>query len=207
MRPSPSPPRPDHGLLSHLPGRRRAPADLRVRPQRPPLELRATVLRTISWILALFGAVCLALTAYGIAVGATPLVIKTGSMRPQLPVGTVAIVRPAAARSVRVGEVVAVRRSDGKRIMHRVQSVRAAGGEAVTLVVKGDRNRTADPPLTVTRVERPALVVPWLAAPIDWFQNPWMQYWLGVLTGAVALGWLLERRRRGSGGQTPAEAP
>ncbi len=204
MRPSRSTPRPDEGLLSHLRGRRRAPADLRVRPQRPPWELRTATLRAVSWALALFGALCLGLTAWGIAVGATPLIVKTGSMRPQLPVGTVVIARPVPATSVRVGEVVAVRRSDGKRILHRVRSIRSAGGAAVTLVVKGDRNRAADPPLTTTRVERPIFTVPWLATPINWFQNPWMQYWLGVLTGAVALGWLLERRRRGSGAQGPA---
>ena len=205
MRPSPSPPRPDQGLLSHLPGRHRAPADLRVRPQRPPWELRKSALRTLSWLLALFGALCLGLTAYGIAVGATPLVVKTGSMRPGLPVGTVMVVRPQAATDVKVGDVVAIRRSDGKRILHRVQSVRPAGGAAVTFVVKGDRNRTADPPLTTMRVERPVVALPWLATPINWFQNPWMQYWLGVVTGAVALGWLLERRRRGSGAQAPAQ--
>ncbi|MDO8183997.1 signal peptidase I [Conexibacter sp. JD483] len=205
MRPSPSAPRPEHGLLSHLPGRQHAPADLRVRPQRAPWELRKTFLRTISWLLALFGALCLGLTAWGIAVGATPLIVKTGSMRPKFPVGTVVIVRPEAATSVGVGDVVAIRRSDGKRIMHRVRSIRAAGGGAVTFVVKGDRNRADDPPLTTTRVEAPIFAVPWLAAPINWFKNPWMQYWLGVLTGAVALGWLLERRRRGSGAQAPAQ--
>lgn len=151
----------------------------------------------VSWALALFGAACLALTVFGIVVGARPLVVKTGSMRPDLPVGTVVIVRPAAATSVRVGDVVAVRRSDGKRILHRVESLRAAGGGAVTLVVKGDRNRVADPPLTVSRVERPLFVAQWLGRPIGWFDNPWMQYWLGVLTSALALAWLLERRRRG----------
>lgn len=170
-----------------------------MRPQRAPLKLRRGLLRTLSWGLALFGAACIAVTVLGMAVGATPLVIKTGSMRPELPIGTVAIVRPVAATTVRVGEVVAVRRSDGKRIMHRVQSLRAAGGGAVTLVVKGDRNRTADPPLTVSKVERPLAVVPWLGAPIGWFGNPWMQYWLGVLTSGIALAWFFERRRRGSG--------
>jgi len=188
MRPSPSP----------------RPADLRVRPQRPPWEPRRALLRAVSWTLALLGALCLALTAYGIAIRATPLVVKTGSMRPRLPVGTVVIARPAPAASVRVGEVVAVRRADGRRILHRVVSVAAAGGGAVTLVVKGDRNRTADPPLTVSRIERPLVTVPWLAAPIGWLDSPWTQYWLGVLTGAVALGWLLERRRGGSGAQAPA---
>jgi hypothetical protein len=81
--------------------------------------------------------------------------------------------------------------------MHRVQSLRAAGGGAVTMVVKGDRNREADPPLTVTKVERPIAVVPWLGQPIEWIDNPWVEYWLGVLTSAIALAWLVDRRRRG----------
>lgn len=170
-----------------------------MRPQRAPWELRRAVIPAITWAIALFGAACLALTVFGIVAGARPLVIKTGSMRPGLPVGTVVIVRPAAATTVRVGEIVAVRRSDGKRIMHRVQSIRAAGGGAVTLVVKGDRNRIADPPLTVSKIERPLFVAPWLGKPIGWIDNPWMQYWLGVLTSAIALAWLIERRRRGGG--------
>lgn len=164
-------------------------------PSRPRPERR--LLRLLSWAVAIFGAACLALTAFAIATGAQPLVIKTGSMRPELPVGTVAVVRLVPADTVRVGEVVAVRRSDGKRIMHRVQSLRAAGGGAVTMVVKGDRNREADPPLTVTKVERPIVVVPWLGQPIEWIDSPWVEYWLGVLTSAVALAWLVDRRRRG----------
>lgn len=125
-------------------------------------------------------------------------------MAPGLPIGTVAIVRVQPAAGAHVGDVVAIRRSDGKRIMHRVVSARAAGGGAVTLVVKGDRNRRADPPVTVSRIERPLLVVPWLGRPIGWAGNPWVQYWLGVLTGTVVLAWFFERRRRGSG---PAGTP
>lgn len=137
--------------------------------------------------------------------GARPLVIRTGSMAPQMPVGTVAIVRPQPAGSVGPGDVVAIRRSDGRRIMHRVVSARAAGGDTVTLVVKGDRNRRADPPVTVTKLERPVVVVPWLGKPIELADSPWVQYWLGVLTGAVVLAWLFERRRGRGGG--PAGAP
>jgi signal peptidase len=182
---------------------------MRPSPSAPRRELRAgaAALRAVGWALALLGALSLALTAYGIAVGATPLVVKSGSMRPRLPVGTVVIVRPAAARSVRVGEVVAVRRVDGRRILHRVRSLRAAGGGAVTLVVKGDRNRAADPPLTVTRVERPLVTVPWLASPIGWLDGPWTQFWLGVLTGAAALGWLLGPRRASGPPATARELP
>lgn len=182
MPPSPSTPRPDR---AHPRG--------------------GTLLRGLSWALALFGAVCLGLTALAIALGARPLIVKTGSMRPELPVGTVVIVRPEPATSARPGQVVAIRRSDGKRIMHRVQSVRAVGGGAVTLIVKGDRNRRADPPLTVSRLERPVVVVPFVGRPIGWVDNPWVQYWLGVLTGAVVLAWFFERRRRGGPAGTPAQ--
>lgn len=152
----------------------------------------------LTWALAAFGALCLLLTLAGIVAGARPLVVRTGSMAPALPVGTVAIVRPAAATSARVGDVVAVRRSDGRRIMHRVRSVRPAGGHSATLVLRGDRNRRADPPLTVSRIERPLVVVPWAGTPIEWLDGPWLQFWLGVATGSVALAWLAGRRSRPS---------
>lgn len=156
-------------------------------------------------MLAAFGAACLALTVGAIALGAKPVVVRTGSMAPSMPIGTVAIVKTEPATAVRPGQVVAVVRTDGRRIMHRVQQVRPAGDGAVTIVLRGDRNRRADPGLTVSRVERPVVVVPWLGKPIGWLDNPWLQYWLGVLTGAVALAWLVDRRRRRGAGA--AEAP
>lgn len=152
--------------------------------------------RLALWALAALGAACLALTAAGLAVGARPLVVKTGSMAPELPVGTVALVRPAPAASVSRGEVVAVVRADGRRILHRVRGARPAGGGAHTLVLRGDRNRADDPPVTVERVERPLLAVPGVGRPLTWLGGRWAQYWLGVLTGVLALSWLALRRRR-----------
>lgn len=149
-----------------------------------------------SWALAAVGALCLALTAGALLTGTRPLVIRTGSMAPHMPAGTVAIVRPQPASAVRVGDVVAVRRADGMRIMHRVRSARAAGGDAMTLVLRGDRNRAADPALTVQRVERPVLSIPRAGMPLTWLSGRWAQYWMGVATGALALAWVAIRRRR-----------
>jgi signal peptidase I len=149
----------------------------------------------LGWALAGFGLACLALTAAGLALGARPLVIRTGSMAPGMPIGTVALVRPEPARLAAVGEVVAVVRADGRRIMHRVQRIQPAGGGAMTLVLRGDRNRTADPPVTVTRIERPLLTIPALGRPVAWLGGRWTQYWLGVLTGVLAFVWLARRRR------------
>lgn len=148
-----------------------------------------------SWALAAFGALCLLLTAVAMLLGARPVVVRTGSMVPELPIGTVAVVRSVPAAEANVGDVAAVVRTDGRRIMHRVVSTRPAGGDSATIVLKGDANRRADPPLTVSRVERPLVVVPWAGKPIAWLDNPWMQYWLGVLTGGIGLA-LLGRRRR-----------
>lgn len=148
-----------------------------------------------AWSLALLGAGCLALTAAGLAVGARPLVVRTGSMAPRLPVGTVVLVRPEAARLARPGEVVAVVRADGRRILHRVRWARPAGDGAMTIVLRGDRNRVADPPVTVTQVERPLVVVPALGRPLTWLGGRWTQYWLGVLTGALVLAWAARWRR------------
>jgi signal peptidase I len=148
----------------------------------------------VAWGLALLGAGCLALTAAGLAVGARPLVVRTGSMAPRMPVGTVVLVRPQPARSARPGEVVAVVRADGRRILHRVRQVRRAGGGAMTIVLRGDRNRTADPPVTVTQIERPLLVVPAVGRPLTWLGGRWTQYWLGVLTGVLVLAWAVRWR-------------
>lgn len=130
-------------------------------------------------------------------------------MAPSMPIGTVAIVKTEPATDASPGQVVAVVRTDGRRIMHRVQSVRPAGDGAVTIVLKGDRNRRADPGLTVSRVERPVVVVPLIGKPIGWLDNPWLQYWLGVLTGTIALAWFVDRRRKRGGGAagTPAGEP
>jgi len=159
-------------------------------------------LGTLGWAAALLGAACLALTGWALANGARPLVIRTGSMAPALPVGTVVVVRAEPASRAIVGDVVAVVRSDGRRIMHRVVAVRPAGGGSTTLVLRGDRNRADDPPVTVRTVERPLLTIPAAGRPLTWLRGRWAQYWLGVATGVLALAWIAVRRRRGT---APAE--
>ena len=176
------------------------------RSPRPRERGRTSLTSAASWALALLGAACLALTAWALLSDVRPLVVRTGSMAPELPVGTVVVVRPQPAGEVARGDVVAVRRTDGVRIMHRVHSLRAAGGGGVTLVLRGDRNRAADPPVTVHSVERPVLTIPSAGRPLTWLRGPWAQYWMGVATGALALAWVALRRRRGEREQAEAAA-
>jgi signal peptidase len=177
----------------------------RSRSRRTRREARRPRRWALAWALALLGAGCLALTAAGLAVGARPLVVRTGSMAPRLPVGTVVLVRPEPAGDVRAGDVVAVVRADGRRILHRVHRVRRAGaGGAMTIVLRGDRNRADDPPVTVSRVERPLLVVPAVGRPLTWLGGRWTQYWLGVLTGVLALAWAARWRWRREAAESAA---
>lgn len=181
---------------------------IKPRPERRQAgALRRAVLAG-SWVLAGFGALCLALTVLAMALGARPVVVRTGSMAPALPVGTVAIVRTVPAATARVGDVVVLTRADGRRIMHRVATSRPAGADATTLVLKGDANRRADPPVTVSAVERPVVVVPWAGRAVAAIDDPWLQYWLGVLTGGIALAWLAQRRRRATAvSRCPLDGP
>ena len=76
----------------------------------------------------------------------------------------------------------------------------------MTIVLRGDRNREADPPVTVSQIERPLLVVPAIGRPLTWLGGRWTQYWLGVLTGVLVLAWAVRWRSAGARGGSRDDA-
>jgi signal peptidase len=78
--------------------------------------------------------------------GATPYTILTGSMRPQMPPGTMVVVKPVAADRVRVGDVVTYQLKSGEPtvVTHRVVSVGVDGAGKRILRTQGDANDVAD---------------------------------------------------------------
>ncbi len=136
------------------------------------------------------GALCLVATLVAAALGGSVLVVRTGSMQPHLPVGSVLLVRPVAVGAVRTGDVVGARRPDGRILVHRVVRLEPAGGRgARTLVTRGDANPVADEPLVTTTVLRPVVSVAsaWPGRVVSVLRARWAQFWLGVLAGAVAV--------------------
>ncbi len=157
---------------------------------------RATV-RPLGIVLttgALLGVVCLVATAACLVLGLRPMVVTSGSMSPSIPAGSLVLANDAPADEAEVGDVVAVRRADGSRVMHRVVTV-GTSGDQVALTLKGDANAAPDTEVyLVDRVLEVRLDVPWVGYPVSWLSTP-----AGLLgLGAAACGLVLFAFRRTS---------
>jgi signal peptidase len=77
--------------------------------------------------------------------GGAALTVLTGSMTPDIPVGSVVLIRPVDPQTLEVGDVATYQVSPESEalVTHRVIKVRGAGDD-LELVFKGDANRGAD---------------------------------------------------------------
>jgi signal peptidase len=78
--------------------------------------------------------------------GATPYTILTGSMRPNMPPGTLAVVKPVPMDQIGIGTVVTYQLSSGEPtvVTHRVVAVRFDGAGKQLFTTQGDANNTPD---------------------------------------------------------------
>lgn len=122
--------------------------------------------------------------------GATPMTVLTGSMEPNLPPGTLVIIKPTPTRDIRLGDVITYRITPTEPgvVTHRVTAITdsATGGQSFT--TKGDNNEVADAnPVKSTQVVGKL-----------WYSIPWIGYvnnlvgsnraWLvPVIAGALLL--------------------
>ncbi len=75
--------------------------------------------------------------------------VVSGSMEPQIPIGSAVYVKPALGRDIEEGEIVAFM-SGGEPVIHRVIENHVVEGELIT---KGDANETEDlAPVPYTQV-------------------------------------------------------
>lgn len=107
--------------------------------------------------------------------GATPFVILTDSMRPEMPPGTLVVVKPVKADQVRIGDVVTYQLESGKPavVTHRVVAQGFDGKGRRTFQTKGDANNTADQ----------QWVRPVQLRGVHWYHVPYLGYVTNLLTG------------------------
>jgi signal peptidase I len=104
--------------------------------------------------------------------GATPYTILTGSMEPDMPPGTIVVVKPLPFDEIRQGDVITYQIESGKPMVvtHRVVGVDVVAGET-RLVTQGDANNAPDA-VSVREVQVKGVV---------WYHVPWVGHATSLL--------------------------
>ncbi|MFD5868262.1 signal peptidase I [Corynebacterium sp. NPDC060344] len=159
------------------------------RPARKKSKVGKFIAETVLTLLAIFGVICagLAIAAWTMNIGI--ILFKTGSMAPEIPTGSMAIVRTIPAEQAQVGDVVTVERPNQMPITHRVTSNvpdPGQGADARIIEMKGDANPGPDPfPYHVTEVRE----VLWSKAGwgeyVVMLSQPWTMVVIVLLASAI----------------------
>lgn len=110
--------------------------------------------------------------------GLEALTIPTGSMRPSMPAGSLAIVRQAPAASLHVGDVITYADpfNAHKTITHRIIKTYMIGGKVPGFVTKGDANSAPDLPIPAGSVHGKLMLhVPYVGTALSWTRS-----WAGI---------------------------
>jgi len=154
-------------------------------PGRPSRSLRHRLVRRTG----VFLAVLVATAAFVLLIGPRflpfqTMYVRSGSMRPTLPVGSLAVYRPVDASALHAGDVIVFRRPSGhgagELVTHRIVRVET-GPHGRQFVTRGDANSAPD----AWRV--PARGQGWRL----WFSVPAAGYAVGVLESPLGHTWLL----------------
>ena len=94
------------------------------------------------WVLAALACVVIVFITFG-ALGVRPMLVGSGSMRPALEVGDLAMVREISPAAVGVGDIIAFQDGNGDTTLHRVTETHQ-DGSSVTFTTKGDANDSPD---------------------------------------------------------------
>lgn len=105
--------------------------------------------------------------------GATPYTVLTGSMRPELPPGTLAVVKPVPAADIGIGTVITYQLRSGQPevVTHRVVGISSFHGEPI-FQTQGDANTSPDASWVREVQVRGKL----------WYAVPWLGYVSSAIT-------------------------
>lgn len=160
--------------------------------------------RILLTIGAVIGGLCLVVAVAGPLFGARTLVVRSGSMSPGMPTGSLALAWPVDADEIGIGDVVSVIDADGSRITHRVVGIQQ-GGDQVTLTLQGDANPAPDAQVyQVRQADRVLGSVPWVGRVVVLFGTPVGLLALGALTAGL-LGYAFRPTRTPRGGDGPGD--
>ena len=113
-----------------------------------PTSSRAWIARIVVGVpIALVIAVFASVTVVPFVLRWEPFIVTSASMTPTIAVGSVVVVDPTAAQTMKVGDVgTFVAPESGLRVTHRVVEVQGGEGPARVYITKGDAVRNPDGP-------------------------------------------------------------
>ncbi len=145
---------------------------------------------------AVLGLVVVGITATAHVTGLRPLVVKSGSMEPTIPTGSMVLIRTIPAADVQVGDVVAVERPDRTRVTHRVVEILPQGA-TTALTLKGDANDDVDPePVVAQEAGEVVLSIPSIGRVSAFFASAKGGFVLGCIVTALGLPVLRRREQQ-----------
>jgi len=117
------------------------------------------------------------------AVGGTPLTILTGSMSPNLPPGTLVVIKPTPIDEIAIGDILTFQLESGKPdvVTHRVIGiVKDTGSTDVRFITQGDANASPDA----------GEVMPVQVRGTVWYAVPWLG-WVNQAVNGEARQWVI----------------
>lgn len=171
------------------------------RQPRPKRRIGRWINEFILTVLAIFGVVCVGAVVAAWVFGVSIMLFRTGSMSPEIPANSVALVRTIPAAEAEVGDVVTVHREEGQMpITHRVignepDPKNPPDGRIIEM--QGDANPQPDPfPYRVEEVQRVFWSMPTGGEFIVSLASPWV---LGAVTLVAAgiVAWAFWPAREG----------
>lgn len=144
------------------------------------LRLRSILLT----VMACVGAISIALFIGAAAFGLRPMVVISGSMEPEITVGSLILSIETPATSLKLGDVITVRRSGSQHLVtHRIIEAGDCAGERCSFILKGDANIARDPHQVLIE-SAPRM---WIALSGVGYAIVWMRTLPGLITLAVVI--------------------
>lgn len=155
------------------------------------MKIRTIVRRLLLWLLLL------AVAAAGIAFmyGTRPVYIKSGSMEPALPVGSLCLVDTKAERStLRPGDII-VFSAGGMDIAHRIMEETKEGFRT-----RGDANDSPDPGIVSPEKVKGKVIaaLPYIGYAARLCQSPVLFFPLGIGLMSAAVYHIFRQRKEGA---------
>ncbi|MCI1635383.1 signal peptidase I [Bifidobacterium sp.] len=144
------------------------------------LRLRSMLLT----VMACIGVISIVLFIGAAAFGLRPMVVISGSMEPEITVGSLILSIETPATSLKLGDVITVSRSGSQRLVtHRIIEAGDCAGERCSFILKGDANIARDPHQVLIE-SAPRM---WIALSGIGYAIVWMRTLPGLITLAVVI--------------------